>query len=195
MSAFPNHYHARLVAEKDSKACTLCFKPSTTVLISENKVDFFYVCPLHLKDSQFSSPIHPDDYTELDNKRTELEKRIEHRRTSVEALKPYAWNILANMGSKKDNVKHDKDKDTEKEKEKEKETYKSASQELRSLEVELNVIDTSIGNFKFKDYTLNKDIYRMRTQNYAQSKIRAKKKKEVHKPGFFPSTPLHKVDE
>ncbi|CUM56075.1 uncharacterized protein AC631_01456 [Debaryomyces fabryi] len=198
MSAFPNHYHARLVAEKDSKACTLCFKPTTTVLISQNKVDFFYVCPLHLKDEHFSSPIHPDEYKELETKKGELGRKIEESRKRVERLKPYTWNFLSSMlGSKKaEGTDQDKDKDKDKdtEKDKGKESYESAKQDLKGLEGELNEINSGISNYKFKDYTLNKDIYRMRTQNYVQSKVRAKKQQEMHKPGFFPSTPQHKVD-
>ena len=197
MSAFPNHYHARLVAEKDSKACTLCFKPTTTVLISQNKVDFFYVCPLHLKDEHFSTAIRPDEYKGLETKREELDKKIEDSRKRVERLRPYAWNFLSSMlGSKKgEGTEVDKDKGTEKDKDKEKETYETAKQDLRRLEGELNEINSGISNYKFKDYTLNKDIYRMRTQNYAQSKIRAKKQQEMHKPGFFPSAPQHGVDK
>lgn len=196
MSAFPNHYHSRLVAEKDSKACTLCYKPTTSVLISQNKVDFFYVCPLHLKDEHFSSPIQPDEYKELQTKKEELGRRIEDCRKRVERLKPYAWNFLSSMlGSKKaEGRDQDKDKDKDTEKNKDKETHESAKQDLKRLEGELNEINSGISNYKFKDYTLNKDIYRMRTQNYAQSKIRAKKRQEMHKPGFFPSAPQHKVN-
>ena len=114
MSAFPNHYHARLVAEKDFKACTLCFKPTTTVLISQNKVDFFYVCPLHLKDEHFSTAIRPDEYKGLETKREELDKKIEDSRKRVERLRPYAWNFLSSMlGSKKgEGTEVDKDKGT-----------------------------------------------------------------------------------
>lgn len=192
MSAFPNQYQTRMVAEKDSKACTLCFKPSTTVLISQNKVDFFYVCPLHLKDEHFCRPVHPDEYKELETKRDELETKIGRTRKRVEELKPYAWNILASMGSK---AEPDKAKDAGDNQDKPKETHESAKQEVRKLEGELVEINAGISNYKFKEYILDKDIYRMRTQGHAQTKIRAKKQQEMHKPGYFPSAPLHKIGE
>merc|ERR1712000_471135 len=57
MSApFPNLYTHRKVAEASAKACDICYKPSTSVLITPDKKDFFYVCVGHLKDRYFCTP-------------------------------------------------------------------------------------------------------------------------------------------
>ncbi|KAG5979367.1 hypothetical protein E4U55_005245 [Claviceps digitariae] len=57
MSApFPNLYTHRKVAETAAKACDVCYKPSSSVLITADKKDFFYVCPTHLKDTYFCTP-------------------------------------------------------------------------------------------------------------------------------------------
>ena len=40
--ALPNVWHLRTVAESASKACYVCYKPTTRVLITpDNKVDLF----------------------------------------------------------------------------------------------------------------------------------------------------------
>ncbi|KAG5931718.1 hypothetical protein E4U53_001646 [Claviceps sorghi] len=85
MSApFPNLYTHRKVAETAARACDICYKPSSSVLITADKKvrrgwlvvsrhqepswpggrtsltmiaqDFFYVCPTHLKDTYFCTP-------------------------------------------------------------------------------------------------------------------------------------------
>ncbi|KAG6012868.1 hypothetical protein E4U43_007607 [Claviceps pusilla] len=53
---FPNLYTHRKVAETAAKACDVCYKPSSSVLITADKKDFFYVCPTHLKDTYFCTP-------------------------------------------------------------------------------------------------------------------------------------------
>lgn len=80
--AFPNVYTHRRVAQSNARSCDICYKPSTSVLITpDNKVrplrfpppqrprpatsrtrrpnavqDWFYVCPSHLKDPAFCTP-------------------------------------------------------------------------------------------------------------------------------------------
>ncbi|KAI0013165.1 DUF1742-domain-containing protein [Xylariaceae sp. FL0662B] len=55
--SFPNIWHHRKVASTSARGCEICFKPSTSVLVTPENKDFFYVCPGHLKDSKFCSPI------------------------------------------------------------------------------------------------------------------------------------------
>ncbi|GLI77631.1 hypothetical protein PoHVEF18_005922 [Penicillium ochrochloron] len=52
-----NVYHLRRVADTSAKACLICYKPSTSVMITPDNKDFFYVCPAHLQDRHFCSPI------------------------------------------------------------------------------------------------------------------------------------------
>ncbi|KAG6038822.1 hypothetical protein E4U41_003608, partial [Claviceps citrina] len=57
---FPNLYTHRKVADTAAKACDVCYKPSSSVLITADKkvmgADFFYVCPAHLQDTYFCTP-------------------------------------------------------------------------------------------------------------------------------------------
>lgn len=103
-----NVWHHRKVADNAAKACDICYKPSTSVLITpDNKVksfhfsrlyialgrpfsltvvlqDFFYVCPIHLKDSRFCSPI-VDTEAEAAKKRKEaLDREIERVKKEYE---------------------------------------------------------------------------------------------------------------
>ncbi|RYP57531.1 hypothetical protein DL769_009421 [Monosporascus sp. CRB-8-3] len=55
--SFPNVWHHRKVAETAAKACEICYRPSSSVLITPDNKDWFYVCPMHLKDTKFCTPI------------------------------------------------------------------------------------------------------------------------------------------
>ncbi|PCD34836.1 hypothetical protein AU210_007431 [Fusarium oxysporum f. sp. radicis-cucumerinum] len=51
-TTFPNIYTLRKVAETAAKACDICYKSSTSVLITPDQKDFFFVCP----DKEDKSP-------------------------------------------------------------------------------------------------------------------------------------------
>ncbi|TFL00581.1 VPS4-associated protein 1 [Pterulicium gracile] len=53
--SFTNLYYKRTAATE--KACFVCFKPTPLVLATAQTVDFFYVCPGHLTDRGFASPL------------------------------------------------------------------------------------------------------------------------------------------
>lgn len=189
---FPNDYLLRLVAESDSKACLICYKPTTSVLLAGNKGDFFYVCPGHLKDESFSRPIHPESYTKLLNEQKELEKKIVTANEVAEANKPYSWNkIMTSMGWKTDKKSEDTTKSAETQaKEK---TYEALLAELNELKKQLATLKESITGFKFKNYKLSGDIYKMRINNHIQARVRAKRQQEMHNPSFFPSAPTNNL--
>ncbi|ATY65998.1 hypothetical protein A9K55_001934 [Cordyceps militaris] len=57
MSApFPNIYNHRKVADSSAKSCDICYKTSTSVLVTPDNKDFFFVCTVHLKDRYFCTP-------------------------------------------------------------------------------------------------------------------------------------------
>ncbi len=55
--SFPNIWNHRKVAETAAKACEICYKPSSSVLVTPDNKDWFYICPMHLKDAKFCSPV------------------------------------------------------------------------------------------------------------------------------------------
>ncbi|KAI0604044.1 DUF1742-domain-containing protein, partial [Pyrenophora tritici-repentis] len=76
-----NIWHHRRVAENASKACWICYKPTTSVLITPNNKDFFYICAGHLSDRGFCLP-------EADEaKRVEEEKKKDELDREIEAIK------------------------------------------------------------------------------------------------------------
>ncbi len=76
--ALPNIYHHRRVVAASSKPCFICYKPTTSVLITPDNRDFFYTCQGHLTDRGFAQPIgHPGEDAEAKKKREELEREIE----------------------------------------------------------------------------------------------------------------------
>ncbi|KAL5606901.1 hypothetical protein BROUX41_003278 [Berkeleyomyces rouxiae] len=104
--SFVNKYTARRVADASSKGCDICYKATTTVLFSDSPEgkDFFYVCPVHLKDRKFCSPI-VDPEAEKARIEARTKKEVE---AEIEKLKEeYA-------AKKKAKEEKDKDKDKEK---------------------------------------------------------------------------------
>ena len=103
MASFPNTYTHRKVADTASKACEICYKPSASVLVTpENKVrysealisslgylfcsymqDFFYICPAHLKDNGFCSPLI-DKAAIAAKKKKEMEAEFERVKQEIE---------------------------------------------------------------------------------------------------------------
>ncbi|KAL1849057.1 hypothetical protein Plec18170_007716 [Paecilomyces lecythidis] len=75
--SLPNIWHLRRVADNSAKACLICYKPSTSVLITPDNKDFFYVCPIHLKDRGFCSPIVDSEKEAAKKKEDALAREIE----------------------------------------------------------------------------------------------------------------------
>ena len=74
--ASQNLYHRRLVAETSGKACWICYKPSSTVLITPESDDWFHICPGHLTDRKFAIPKDEEDLAKK-KREADLEKEIE----------------------------------------------------------------------------------------------------------------------
>jgi hypothetical protein len=121
--AFPNIWHHRKVADTAAKGCDICFKPSTSVLVTPEKQDFFYVCPIHLKDTRFATPI-VDEAAIAARKKKEMDEELERVKKEYE---------------EKQRKKREKGKDDEKEKsdDKDKEKQKEKSDDEKKDEARL----------------------------------------------------------
>ncbi|KAK7697554.1 hypothetical protein SLS64_013436 [Diaporthe eres] len=123
MASFPNVYTHRKVAEAASKRCEICFKPSTSVLVTPDKEDFFFVCPSHLKDRGFCSPIV--DQAAIDaKKKKDMEAEVEKVKKEYEER----------QRKKKEESEKSKDKDKDKEKEKDGDDKKKADDDKKADE-------------------------------------------------------------
>lgn len=117
---FPNLYTHRQVAATAAKACDICYKASTSVLITPDKKDFFYICPIHLKDTHFCTPKIDEEAVKAKREK-ELAEETEKLKTEYEEKQ------------RKKKEKKDKDKNEKKEKkddEKDEETSKPSSKSV-----------------------------------------------------------------
>lgn len=187
LAPFPNDYALRLVAESDSKSCVVCYKPSSSVLISANSADFFYICPNHLQDDSFATPVHPAEYQELITKKTKLTGDIAQCKHDMEAVRPYTINKLITSipGLKPKKLEEGVETNLDK--------FNKLQEQHTDLTKQLAEVGQSITEFKFKKFTLNKDIYRIRINSLIQQKVSQKRQAELNKPGFFPSVPSNQL--
>ncbi|KAI9671774.1 MAG: hypothetical protein M1831_003302 [Alyxoria varia] len=104
-----NRYHRRLVAESASKPCLVCYKPSSTVLVTPDNADLFYTCPGHLDDKGFAEPVQEGNSCSNEKKVSEdLEKEIE------QVKKEYEEKIKKRKGKNKGKTKNGEDDGSDK---------------------------------------------------------------------------------
>ncbi|KAL2877220.1 hypothetical protein SGCOL_007616 [Colletotrichum sp. CLE4] len=113
--SFSNIYTHRKVAETAAKGCDVCYRATSSVLVAPENKDFFYVCPSHLKDKNFCSPIIDKEAVEAKKKKA-LEDEVERVKKEYEDKQK--------KKKEKEEKEKEKDKDKEKEKEKEKDREK-----------------------------------------------------------------------
>ena len=136
-SPFANVFHLRTVAEASSKACYICHKPSTRVLITpDNKVgamkrslvmtcvylvtacigqpfsqDFFYICVSHLGDKGFASPVVDAEAEAARKKKELMDQEIEKIKQEYEEKQRKKKGKKKAKDDDKDKKKNDDDDD------------------------------------------------------------------------------------
>jgi hypothetical protein len=183
--ASQNLYHRRLVAESSGKACWICYKPSSTVLITPGSDDWFHICPGHLTDRKFAIPKDEED---LANK-----KREEELEKEIEAVKKeFAEKARKKADKRKEK---EKDKDGDKDKDKKKDEQKEDEKDEKEKEEKLKELE------KKKDpaakvtvegprvFELHKNFYQMRLQKKREAEIAKRNRDRMRAPGAFPSVP------
>ncbi|KAI5962696.1 uncharacterized protein KGF55_003772 [Candida pseudojiufengensis] len=189
---FQNKYNLRSVSSQDSKSCLICYKPTTEVLITDNHLDFFYICKSHLYDESFAKPIESKEYEELKNEITKLEIQLKEVGKKVEETKPYLWGINWSKDKKKKEEDKDKDKEDDKSKNNNHESYKS---KLKEIENNLTTKNEELKNFKFKSYNLSSTIYKNRLMLNQKKKYNKERIEKIQKDGFFPTVPTHEISK
>lgn len=169
---FKDIYHLRHVAEAASKACAICYKPTSAVLVSsDGKADFFYVCEAHLKDSSFATPKVDPEVEAAKAKKALLEKEIESLKVEWANRKKKDKSKETGTKENDDIQKQETDHETEK------------NNEMSSLE--------QIISKPPRVFILNKDIYNIRLQNYRNAQRAKQTAAMLRKPTLFPKAPTH----
>lgn len=207
---FENNYKLRKVAETDSRACSVCYKPTSAVLVSDNQKDFFYVCLTHLKDTGFSNPIYSDEREEVTRKLKEKQDKVKIINFMInEKSKSGTWNkifSLAGSNGATKNQEKEKDKDngndTSKAKTSEanetkakaeglKKTVEDLQSELRNVNREVDELSKKKLSLEqnVKQYRLHHDIYRIRLSNHHKKLSSQKRAEQITSGLIFPSVP------
>ncbi|KAK2043635.1 DUF1742-domain-containing protein [Colletotrichum somersetense] len=179
--SFANIYTHRKVAETAAKGCDVCYRATSSVLVASENKDFFYVCPSHLKDRNFCSPIIDKEAVEA-KKKKELEEEIERVKKEYEEKQ------------KKKKEKEEKDKNTDKDKEKEKsKDDKNSDDEKKEDGVKPPEKDGTDAptppTEEPRVFALHKNFYAIRLEKKRQMEIAKRNRERLQQPNLFPSVP------
>ncbi|RPB28476.1 DUF1742-domain-containing protein [Terfezia boudieri ATCC MYA-4762] len=186
-SPFQNIYNIRRVAGTDSKPCSICYKPTTVYLVTACQKDFFPVCPGHLTDRGFATPIVKSpppapSAEELEIKRKEaLEKEIELVKKEYEEKQKRKKEKEKEKKEKSKEEKHKKDEETQ---------NKEAKREEVKQGVDKN--DTLSEVKKEEDpkvFALHRNFFDIRLQRLRQQQAAKRTRDLLKTPGAFPAVP------
>ncbi|KAL5120515.1 hypothetical protein ACEQ8H_001533 [Pleosporales sp. CAS-2024a] len=179
-----NTWHLRKVADNASKACWICYKPTTSVLITPNNKDFFYICPGHVSDRGFCQPDAEEAAAiEAKKKKDELDAEIEKVKKEYE---------------EKQRLKHEKkkgkdaDKDKAKDKEAQRKDEEEDKQDEKAKDDKINELSKSKEQSQAQGpriYHLHKSFYQMRLDKLRNAEIAKRNRERLNNPANFPSVP------
>ncbi|KAI0385619.1 DUF1742-domain-containing protein [Hypomontagnella monticulosa] len=178
--SFPNIWHHRKVADTSAKACEVCFKPSSSVLVTPENKDFFYVCPAHIKDRGFCSPIIDQDAAAA-KKKKEMEDELERVKKEYEEKqrKKKEKDVKASKESEKDKEKDEKDSKTAEKKDESTVDDKDKAEEKAPPKAEEEP----------RVFALQKTFYQQRLDRKRQAEMAKRNRERLSNPNYFPSVP------
>ncbi|KDN62071.1 hypothetical protein CSUB01_10401 [Colletotrichum sublineola] len=179
--SFANIYTHRKVAESAAKGCDVCYRATSSVLVAQENKDFFYVCPNHLKDKNFCSPIIDKEAVEA-RKKKELEEEVERVKKEYEEKQ------------KKKKEKEEKDKNANKDKEKEKDNNDKNNEDEKKEDgarpPENDGPETPTPSTEEpRVFALHKNFYGIRLEKKRQMEIARRNRERLQQPNLFPSVP------
>ncbi|KAK3639685.1 hypothetical protein LTR56_012260 [Elasticomyces elasticus] len=180
-----NLYHRRLVADSAAKACWICYKPSSTVLITPDQDDYFYICPGHLEDAKFATAKDAEDLAE--------KKRKEELDKEIEAVKKEFEEKMKRKMARRKQKEHEKKEDKE---EKKKEGDKEDEKDEKEKEERLRVLEGKkdpAAELKNVDgpriFELQKQFWNMRVQKRREVEVARRNRERLRTQGGLPSVP------
>jgi len=177
--AFPNVYAHRKVAETKAKSCDICYKLSTSVLITADNKDWFYVCPAHLKDPGFCTP--KVDQAAIDARRKrELDEEIERVKKEYEEKQKKKQEKEA-KGDKKEQPEEKAGKD-DKDGQKIQDKTEPTSQDGAATSPAEDDEEPRV-------FELKSTFYQQRLNRKRQLEIAKRNRERMQDPTFFPTVP------
>ena len=183
-----NLYHRRLVAESGAKACWICYRPSSTVLITPEQDDWFHVCPGHLKDRKFAVPQDEEDLKEK-QRQEELEKEIE-------AVKKEFEEKMRKKLARRKQKEYEKDESKDKKEEK-KDDGKEVEEAEKEKDAKLKELEKKKAGEPAKTvvegpriFVLDKNFWQMRVQKKRDVEAAKRQRERLKAPGAFPTVPM-----
>ncbi|KAI1411187.1 DUF1742-domain-containing protein [Hypoxylon sp. FL1857] len=179
--SFPNIWLHRKVAETSAKACEVCYKPSSSVLITPENKDFFYVCPSHLKDRGFCTPI-VDQEAAAAKKKKETEEELERAKKEYEEKQRKKKEKESKSGKDSEKTKDEEEKDSKKTDKKD-EPNVDAKDKAGDDKTPPKTEDEP------RVFSLQRTFYQQRLDKKRQAEMAKRNRERLNNPNFFPSVP------
>ncbi|KAL2270635.1 hypothetical protein VTJ83DRAFT_6 [Remersonia thermophila] len=180
--SFPNVYTHRKVAEAKAKSCDICYKLSSSVLITPDNKDWFYICPAHLKDTGFCTPFIDQAAVEA-RKERELREEIERVKKEYEE-KQKKKNEKPDKGDKDEN-----DEKGDKKKEGEDQKQQQARDRSDTMNDESATSPAQEAEEEPRVFELKSAFYQLRLNKKRQAEIARRNRERLQDPNYFPSVP------
>ncbi|RFU81680.1 aaa-atpase vps4-associated 1 domain-containing [Trichoderma arundinaceum] len=183
---FPNIYTHRKVADSAAKACDICYKPSSSVLITPDKKDFFYICPVHLKDRYFCTPKVDEDAVKAKREKELAEEKDKLMKEYEEKQRKKKEKEKEKEKEKDKEKDKDKDKDGGKDKDKDKEKKDSKDEDEEKKD---DGDETPKEEDEPRVFELKSSFYQQRLQRKRQAEAAKRDRERASQPNYFPSVP------
>ncbi|KAF9887874.1 hypothetical protein FE257_009534 [Aspergillus nanangensis] len=182
---FPNTWHLRRVADSSAKACYICYKPSTSVMITPDNKDYFYVCPSHLKDKNFCSPVVDSEDQAAKQKQEAMAREIEKVKKEYEEKQ----QKKKQKDKEKNSSDKSKDKNDDQSKKDDDADEKERDQKIESIKKSESDNPSTPPDDSPRVFTLHRNFYQMRIDRLRNAEAAKRNRQRMQDPSFFPSVP------
>ncbi|KAK8134162.1 hypothetical protein PG984_006174 [Apiospora sp. TS-2023a] len=189
--SLPNVWHHRKVADSSAKGCDLCYKPTTSVLVTPDKQDHFYICAAHLKEVRFCKPI-ADQAAIAAKKQKEKDDEI-----IAQAKKEYEEKQRKKKEADKGDDKDSKDKDKDEAKgpkaEEKKDESKPKDQDKVDTEKPPQDEEPRVFELQRTFYQQRLTKKRQAEERKRQAEMSQRNRERLSNPSFFPAVPKDNI--